>query len=150
MRIAAPTIFLLAAVGGCYRYVPTPHTSLAPGAYVAVDLTSRGSANAAPRIGDNVASLEGTVSATDGSGGITLALAAVKRRGENLASTWGGESIRLSGDDIAEIKGRQLSRGRTIVASTALGAASVGFIIGIAKATGLVGGTSGGKPIPPP
>ena len=151
MRIVAPTILLLVcAVGGCYRYVAVPRTSLAPGSYVSVALTSRGSANAAPRIGDNVASLEGTVSDTDSSGGMTLSLLSVTRRGENLASTWSGETIRLSSEDIAEIKGKQLSHGRTVAAWTALGAASVVLIVAIAKATDLVGGSSGGRPIPTP
>lgn len=151
MRIVGPTILLLVcAVGGCYRYVPVPRTSLTPGSHVSVALTSRGSANAAPRIGDNVASLEGTVSQTDSSGGITLALLAVKRRGENLASTWAGESIRLSDEDIAEIRGKQLSRGRTVAAWTALGAASVVVIVAIAKAAEHVSGGTGGRPIPTP
>ena len=151
MRIVAPTILLLvSAVGGCYRYVPAARTSIAPGEYVSVALTSLGSANAAPRIGDNVASLEGTVSQADGSGGMTLSLLAVKRRGENLASMWSGESIRLSNEDIAEIKGRKLSHGRTIAAWTALGAGSVAFIIAIARATDLVSGSNGGRPVPTP
>ena len=151
MRIVAPTILLVAsALSGCYRYVPTTRDALAPGAAVSVDLTLQGSINAAPQIGSNVANLEGTVSDADSSGAITLALASVRRRGENLASTWNGETIRLSSLDIAEIKGKQLSRGRTVAAWTALGAASVGLIVGIAKATDLVGGSGGGRPIPTP
>ena len=151
MRIVAPAILLVvSAVSGCYRYVPTTRTSLAPGASVSVALTLQGSINAAPRIGSDVASLEGTVSDTDSSGGMTLSLLSVRRRGENLPSTWSGESIRLSSEDIAEIRGKQLSRGRTVAAWTALGAASVGFIVAIARATDLVGGGGGGRPIPTP
>jgi hypothetical protein len=151
LRIVAPAILLVvSAVSGCYRYVPTTRTSLAPGASVSVALTLQGSINAAPRIGNDVASLEGTVSDTDSSGGMTLSLLSVRRRGENLPSTWNGESIRLSSEDIAEIRGRKLSHGRTVAAWTALGVASVGIIVGIAKATDLVGGSSGGRPIPTP
>ena len=151
MRIVAPAILLLVSVvSGCYRYVPTTRTSLAPGASVSVALTLQGSINVAPRIGNNVVSLEGTVSDTDSSGGITLSLLSVTRRGENLASTWSGESLRLSSEDIAEISGKQLSHGRTVAAWTALGAASVALIVAIAKATDLVGGSNGGRPIPTP
>lgn len=151
MRIVAPIVLLLvSAASGCYRYVPATRSSLAPGASVSVTLTLQGSVNAAPRIGKDVASVEGTLSDADSAGGITLSLLAVRRRGENLASTWNGESIRLSSEDIAEIRRKQLSRGRTAAAWTALGAVSVGVVVGIAKATGLVGGSGGGRPIPAP
>lgn len=151
MRIVVPTTLLLvSALSGCYRYVPTTRSSLAPGESVSVALTLQGSVNTAPSIGNNVASLEGTVSGIDSSGDITLALLSVRRRGENLASTWSGESIRLSSADIAEVSTKQLSRGRTVAAWTALGVASVGLIVAIAKATDLVGGGSGGRPIPTP
>ena len=151
MRIVArATLLLVSVVSGCYRYVPTTRTSLAPGASVSVELTLQGSINAAPSIGNNVASVEGTVSNTDSTGGITLSLLSVRRRGENLRSTWSGESIRLSSDDIAEIRGKQLSRGRTVAGWTALGAASVVVIVAIAKAAELVSGSGGGRPVPTP
>jgi len=150
LRIATPTILLLAAVTGCYRYVPTARSALAPGEPVSVALTMQGSINAAPRIGNDVADVEGTVSGVDSAGAITLSLQSVRRRGENLASTWSGETIRLASEDIAEVRGRQLSRGRTVVAWTALGVASASIIYAIARATDLVGGSTGGRPIPTP
>ena len=150
MRIVASAILFVSVVSGCYRYVPTARTSLAPGAPVEVELTLQGSINAARSIGNNVASVEGTVSNTDSTGGITVSLLSVRRRGENLPSTWSGESLRLSSEDIAEIRGKQLSRGRTVAAWTGLGAASVGLIVVIAKAIENVSGSSGGRPIPTP
>src|SRR6185503_10074593 len=93
LRIVAPAILLLSTVSACYRYVPTTRSSLVPGAPISVALTLQGSINVAPHIGNNAASLEGTVSDTDSSGGIGLSLLSVTRRGENLASTWSGESI---------------------------------------------------------
>ena len=143
-------LLLVSVVSGCYRYVPTTNASLAPGAAVSVVLTLQGTLNAARSIGNNVASVEGTLSNTDSTGGITLSLLSVTRRGENLPSTWSGESLRLSSEDIAEIRGKQLSRGRTVAAWTALGAASVGLIVVIAKAVENVSGSSGGRPIPTP
>lgn len=151
MRIVAPAILLFACIaGGCYRSVPTTRNSLAPGSDVSVALTSQGSVNAIPRIGDNVASVEGIVSDIDSSGGITLALHSVRRRGENLSSTWTGESLHLSSEDIAEIRAKQFSRGRTVAAWTALGAASAALIVAIAKAVDNVSGSTGGRPIPTP
>lgn len=150
MRRVAPTVLLgLSALNGCYRYVPTTREALAPGTHVSIEMTSRGTANLAPRIGDRVTSVEGTISSTDADG-VTLALLSVHRRGEVQPSTWSGESIHLAGDEIADVKGRQLARGRTIVAATALGAAAVGLVIAIAKATGQASGGAGGRPIPNP
>jgi hypothetical protein len=93
--------------------------------------------------------VEGSVTEASPSS-ITLALQAVRRRGDNAASTWNGESITLASDEIAEVKRRELSRGRTAVASAALAAASVGIVVGIAKATGEASGSAGGKPSPNP
>lgn len=149
MRIAR-TILLLVSAAGCYRYVPTTQSSITPGAPVLVALTLQGSIDVAPRIGQNVASVEGSLSQTDSSGALTLSLLSVRRRGENVATMWGGETLRLSSEDIAEVRGKQLSRGRTAVAWTALGAASAGLIIAIARSTDLVGGSTGGRPIPNP
>ena len=150
MRIVTPALLLLVAtISGCYRYVPTARSSLAPGAPVMIALTLLGSVNTAQRIGNNVAAVEGTVSDID-SAGVTVSLLSVRRRGENLASTWSGELLRLSSEDILEIRSKELSRGRTAVAWTAFAAGSAGLVVAIAKATGLVGGSSGGRPIPTP
>jgi hypothetical protein len=151
VKFVAPALLLFSSVvAGCYRYVPTSRSAIAPGEPVAVALTLQGSINAAPHIGNDAANLEGTVAATDSAGGITLSLLSVRRRGENFTATWHGESIRLGSEDIAEIKGKQLSRGRTAAAWTALGVASAGIVVAIAKATDLVGGSTGGRPIPTP
>ncbi|HJQ21114.1 MAG TPA: hypothetical protein VJ867_12265 [Gemmatimonadaceae bacterium] len=151
LRIVASTALLLAAaIAGCYRYVPVTRSSLVAGEPVSIALTLQGSIDAAPHIGNNVASVEGTVTEADSTGGVALSLLSVRRRGENVATTWSGESIRLSSADIEEIKGKQFSRGRTAAAWTALGVASVGVIVAIARSTELVSGSSGGRPIPPP
>jgi len=81
---------------------------------------------------------------------LTLALENIRRRGESSVANWNGESITLSLDDIAQVKRRELSRSRTVAASTVLVAASVGIIVGIAKATGQASGGGGPKPTPNP
>lgn len=147
--------FVLAAVlfgsTGCYNYISaTNPADLTHGAEVSIDLTSTGAANVRPSIGDFVTTVEGRVSEA-GPEGITLELMSVKRRGDVSPSTWHGESLQLGISDIGEIQRRELSRGKTAVAITALAAASVGLVIAIAKATGLLEVSGGaGKPIPPP
>lgn len=140
---------MLPFVAGCYQYVPANRAELSPATAVSVELSSRGTTNVAGKIGNNVVAIEGYVTEASPSS-LTIALLAVRRRGENIPSTWSGESITLASDDIDEVKTRQLSRRRTAVASAAVAAASVGIVIGIAKATGGASGTVGGKPSPNP
>ena len=142
-------VVVLPLLAACYEYAPTNRSSLAAATPVSVELSSRGTTNVASRIGSNVVTVQGNV--TEASpGSLTIALQAVKRRGENAMSTWSGESITLASDDIDEVKTRRLSRQRTAIASAALAAASVGIIVGIAKATGEASGSTGGKPSPTP
>jgi hypothetical protein len=147
------TWFIVAALAGttgCYRYVVTEPGSITTGTEVAVDLSSAGTASVKSALGDFVTQVEGSVTESNGSG-ITLSLAAVKRRGDVTPSTWSGETLHLTTADIAGVKTRQFARGRTTAAAVALGAATVGLVAAIAKATGLIGGSGGGgKPVPPP
>ena len=139
----------LPLLAGCYQYVSSPREGLPPATSVSVELSPRGTLNVANKIGANVVTVEGNVTESTNSS-LTLALLAVRRRGESAPSTWSGEAITLAPDDIHEVKRRQLSRSRTALASVALGAASVGIVVGIAKATGSASGTAGGKPNPNP
>lgn len=148
----APWLLAVALAGstGCYRYVPVEPGTLSPGTEVAVELTSTGTANVRPSIGDFATRLEGRITESNAEG-LTLQLTSVQRRGEPKPSTWAGETIRLGATDINGVNLRQFARGRTTVAAVALGAASVGLVIAIARAVGILevsGG--GGKPIPPP
>ena len=141
---------VLLVTGGCFRYVAAEPGNLSAGTDVAVDLSAQGTASVRPAIGDFVTQVEGNVTESNGSG-ITLSLAAVKRRGDVSPSTWSGESIHLAPADIAAVRMREFSRSRTTIAGVALGAATVGLVIAIAKAVGLLETSGGvGKPIPPP
>ena len=136
-------------VAGCYKYVSTDLAGLSPATAVSVELSTRGTMNVASKIGENVVAVEGSVTQVSQSS-LTLSLHGVRRRGDNATSTWNGESITLASDEIADVKRRQLSRSRTVVASAAFAAASVGIVVGIAKSKGDASGTSGGGPPPPP
>ena len=137
------------ALAGCYKYVSTDHAGLTPATPVSIELSMRGTMNVASKIGANVVAVEGSVTESSPSS-LTVALQAVRRKGESTMATWNGESITLASDEIGEVKRRELSRGRTAVASAALAVASVGIVVGIAKATGEASGTVGGKPTPNP
>ena len=144
-----PVAVLPLVLAGCYKYVPADHAELAPATPVSVELSERGTVNLAPKIGQSVVVVEGNITDASASS-LTLALESVRRRGESAVANWNGESITLSSDDIAQVKRRELSRSRTFAASTALVAASVGIIVGIAKATGEASGGGGPKPTPNP
>jgi hypothetical protein len=143
---AAALPFLLA---GCYRYVPVEDTRLAPATPVSIELSAQGTRSVASRIGSNVVVVEGNVTEASPSS-LTLALMSVRRRGENSVSTWSGESLTLAREEIDQVSRKELSPRRTAVASVALGAASVGLVVAIAKATGAASGSAGGKPSPNP
>ena len=145
----ASTLFCLLALVGCYRHVPVEGISVANGTRVIVDLTSTGSARLRPSIGDLVTMVEGDVAESTTSG-MTLALVAVRRRGEVASSNWTGEQIQLAAEDIAQVRRTELSRGRTTIASIALGALGVGLVYAIARAAGLVSGGDGGRKPPAP
>jgi hypothetical protein len=144
-----PVAVLPLVLAGCYKYVSADHAGLAPATPVSVELSARGMTNLAPKIGENVVVVEGDVTDATASS-LTLALRGVRRRGDSSVATWNGESITLASDEIGQVKRRELSRSRTVVASAALAAASVGIVVGIAKATGQASGTVGGKPSPNP
>ena len=150
MKASWVLLIALGAVSGCYRYVATDPTALPSGSEVTIDLTSAGTANVRPAIGDFVNRVEGRVTQVDSSG-ITLALLAVRRRGDVASGTWSGESLRLARGDIDGMKTKQFSRGRTTVSAIALGGAAVGLVIAFAKAVGILETSGGGgKPVPPP
>ena len=143
-------IVALPLMAACYQYEPAGnHAGLTAATPVSVELSARGTTNVASKIGTNVVTVQGNVTEANPSS-LTIALLAVKRRGETAMSTWSGESITLATDDIDEVKTKRLSRGRTAVASAALAAASVGIVVGIAKATGQASGSTGGRPTPNP
>lgn len=137
------------ALSGCYHYVPVASSTPPAGTHVAIEISTRGAVNLIPRLGDNVVSLEGELTSAD-ENGITVSVLSLKRRGDLQPSTWTGAPVTLASSDVIEVKKRELSKGRTIFASSALGATMVGIVIAIAKATGLASGGTGERPIPTP
>jgi len=136
-------------LAGCYDYRVTTTPSSSPtGTRLRVELSDRGTSSVERALGASVTKVEGTVrDATPDR--LTLALTSVERRGER-PTAWGGDLLTLAPADMRELRVRTLNRGKTIIASVGVGAAVVGGIIAIAKATGLASGDGGRKPGPQP
>ena len=150
MKVPWLLLLALAGASGCYKYVAAETTSLTTGREVAIDLSSAGTVNVRPAIGDFVNRVEGTVTQANGPG-LTLALSAVRRRGEVSSSTWNGETLQLAPGDIAAVRTKEFSRSRTTISAVALGGVGVGLVYAIARAVGLLETSGGGgKPVPPP
>jgi hypothetical protein len=133
---------------GCYVYHPIATNTASTGKYVRAELTDAGSTSVAPSIGTNAIWIEGEVQDASDTR-LTMALRVVSRRdlGE---STWNGETVSLNAGDVRTLQERVLSRGRTATTVSLLSAGGIGVIYAIAHATGLVSGSSGRPPIPPP
>ena len=133
---------------GCYVYHPITTNAASTGKYVRAELTDVGSTSVAPAIGTNAIWVEGEVQeASDAR--LTITLRAVSRR-DMGESTWNGETVSLNAGDIRTLQERVLSRGRTATTVSLLSAGGIGVIYAIAHATGLVSGSSGRTPPPPP
>lgn len=139
---------LLMATTGCYRYSPAEPSGMPAGSHVRIALTSAGTSRLRPSIGDFAIEVEGAVTSANADT-LTLALTAVRRRGEVQASLWQGESIQLLKSDVDELRLRELSRKRTTGALVAVGAVGVGLVIAIAKAVGILESSGSGKGPPP-
>jgi hypothetical protein len=134
---------------GCFDYREVAVTpSLATGGIVRVELTDNGTTDLTKSLGPYVTILEGPVRSTD-QDGLTLGVNTLRRRGEGQID-WTGDTVRIARTDIRYLTQRTPSRGKTGVAVATLAAAGVALIVTIARATGLVSGSSNRPPISTP
>lgn len=117
---------MLLSVAGCYTYAP-PVSAPAPGAEVAVVLTDRGRAALGERIGPEIDQLRGRlVSSNDTS--VTVAMReSVTLRG--VSAAWGDEQLTVSREQLATVRVKALSKGRTGVLAGTMGAVLGFFVI---------------------
>jgi hypothetical protein len=129
------------AAMACFQYVPVETSSSPLGERVAVDLTDRGRASLAERLGPGVTRIEGVLTKDDGTD-YTMSVWSIEQIG-GLSSKWSGESVRFNRDYVGSVTEKKLSRVRTTVA---LSAAGVGLLL-FAKSQNLLGrGTVDTKP----
>jgi hypothetical protein len=121
------------ATQGCYSYVPLPAAAPAPeSSRVAIELTARGSADNAERIGVEASRVEGTLLSAS-SDSLWLALARIRTR-EGRTMYWSGERMAFDQNTVVRLRERRLSKKKTVL--TVLGVAAAMYA---ASASGLVG-----------
>jgi hypothetical protein len=142
------TAALLATlVAGCHRYEPVTAATVARGSNVAVSLTDYGTANLGRLLGMGVGTIEGSLLAASDSA-YTLSVQLVRQR-NGVETFWQGEHVAIPRVDVAEIRQRRLSRGKSALATVAVIAAAVGAVeafIGTGSGSPPPGGPGGGGP----
>jgi hypothetical protein len=146
MRIPA-VIFLTMVLAGCHRYEPVTAATVARGSSVAVSLTDYGTANLGRLLGMGVGTVEGHL-VTVSDSAYTLAVQLVRQR-NGIETFWRGEHVTIPRGDVAEIRQRRFSRGKSALATVAVLAAALGAVeafIGTGSGSPPTGGPGGGGP----
>ncbi len=140
-------VAVLIVAGACHRYEPVTAATVANGSSVAVALTDFGTANLGRLLGMGVGTVEGNlVSVSDSA--YTLAVQVVRQR-NGVETFWRGEQVAIPRTDVAEIRQRRFSRGKSALATVALLAAAYGAVeafIGTGSGSSPPGGSGGGGP----
>ena len=123
---------------GCYVYTPVAAPP-APGSRLLLELNDRGRVGLGGSIGPSASSVEGMLQA-DADSAYSLKVVSVSYL-NGQRNTWSGEPIVVSRDFVRDVRSRQFSRTRTVLAAGALVVGTVLFIV----TRGLIGGGSGGK-----
>lgn len=135
-------IGVAAFAGGCYSYTATSPARTAPGTRVAIDLTTRASADYSDRLGGTIDRIEGVLlSTTPDSARLQVERARLLGGGW---SYWARETLTLPLAASASWQRRAFSRKRTVAAAAGL------LLIGIQLFTGDLFGAFGHDPDPNP
>jgi hypothetical protein len=134
---------MLFAVEGCYRLVPVAAPQPLPGTHVAAALTDAGSAELAPYLGKNVASVGGRLVNSSPEELQISVLTVAARDGQE--SFWKGEMVTLPRRLVAGIQERKFSGSRSGFVATLGLVAGVGLlrVFGVLSAGGTAGGGGG-------
>jgi hypothetical protein len=112
-----------------------------------VSLTDFGTANLGRLLGMGVGTVEGELqSLTDSA--LTIAVQLVRQR-DGIETFWKGEQVTIARSDVAEIRQRRFSKGKSAVATVAVIAAAVGAVeafIGTGSGSSPPGGGGGPGP----
>jgi hypothetical protein len=130
------TLALLLAA--CHRYEPVTAATVDPRANVSVTLTDFGTANLGRLLGMGVGTVEGQLLSLSDSA-LTIGVQLVRQR-NGIETFWKGERVTIPRSDVAEIRQRRFSKGKSAVATIAVIAAAVGAV------EAFIGTGSGGSP----
>ena len=128
----------LLVVSACHRYEPVTAATVDRGANVSVTLTDFGTANLGRLLGMGVGTVEGELQSLSDSA-LTIAVQLVRQR-NGVETFWKGEAVTIPRSDVAEIRQRRFSKGKSAVATVAVIAAAVGAV------EAFIGTGSGGSP----
>jgi hypothetical protein len=134
---------LLVGQFGCYQYVPMASGAAPlPGQMIVFDINDTGRVALGGSIGPEISQIEGRV-VRDEPAQYELSVNAVRllRGGEQI---WKGERIQLQKNHISRVSEKQLSKGRTVVAS-----AGAVAIVAVFVGKKLIGSLTGEEGKPP-
>jgi hypothetical protein len=106
----------LVGVCACYRYVPDTSPQPAVGSEYRAHLTSDGSTQVRPILGQNVVRVDGRLIAVSDSV-YEVAMGATTTSVDPRPTIWSGEVIRLPRDAVDRMERRELDRPRTVRAA---------------------------------
>ena len=136
-----------ALLAACHRYEPVTAATVARGSSVAVSLTDYGTASLGRLLGMGVGTVEGSLLTVSDSA-YTVAVQLVRQR-NGIETFWRGEQVAIPRVDVAEIRQRRFSRGKSALATVAVIAAALGAVdafIGTGSGGPPPGGPGGGGP----
>lgn len=140
-------VVLVSTIGACHRYEPVTAATVDRGANVSVTLTDFGTANLGRLLGMGVGTVEGELLSLSDSA-LTVAVQLVRQR-DGIETFWKGERVTIPRLDVAEIRQRRFSKGKSAVATMAVIAAAVGAVeafIGTGSGGSSPTGGGGGGP----
>lgn len=101
---------------GCFGYY-RPITPDLAGRRVQLSLTDSGAVVLAPRLGNEIESVDGTLTA-DSAAGYTVSVLSTKRR-DGQENDWRGEAVMIPHSLVSSVAERRFSRARTMLFATA-------------------------------
>jgi hypothetical protein len=141
------SLLLLPLVAGCYVYRPVRGPTPVGGDRIRLTLTDSGAVSLASQLGPATEEVSGRV-LSDSAGAYVMSVLGTKRRG-GAESDWKGEHVTVPRILVARAEERRFSRTRTLLASLAV----IAITVGAREAFWGPGGVFGGAPPgggPPP
>ena len=134
---------MLPALHACYEYAPLATPAPVTGQLVELEVTDQGRVSLADRFGPGLAAVEARVVSQQENELVVNVYRVTQIGGES--ARWSGETTRFNRSLIGSIKGRQVSKSRTVTVAV-IGALAAGYLI---ANRGLLGSFSGPTEDPP-
>lgn len=115
----------LLALPACYDYVPV-QTAPSVGETIAFDITDKGRVELADRFGPGLLRVQGKLAADSAEQYVMNVYSVTEIDGST--TVWNGERVRVPHEYVSQLRGRELSKGKTAVAAVAATGAVVVFI----------------------